>query len=504
MVKTVSLATAGLALSLASTAVADNLIERTVSGSKVLGINFYKEQRDAYNVEVGRRRLEGKTLLRRTPLEKRATALQTLDNAQQLYYANVSLGTPLQTVRLQIDTGSSDVWVNSANSQYCQQSPSPCNVGAFNEQKSSTFKIVDQGDFNISYVDGTGASGDYFTDNFKVGGVTIKNQQMGIATDTDIPAGIMGVGYDVNEAILAYQSTPYPSVIDQLQAQGFTNTKAYSLWLNDLDSNTGSVLFGGIDTKKYQGSLTGLPIQKNKRSGTYSDFTVVLSSISYTSSSGKVTNINIDNTPVILDSGSTLMYLPDSAADAVAKAVGASYVRSQKTYYANCNIASNSAGVNVGFGGNGGPTIFVDLTELLIPAQTKSGAPATDNNGNPICTFGIQRSDGQDVLFGDAFLRSAYVVYDLTGNQLYIAQTVFNTTDSDVREITSSGVPDVSGVASGAVASNTNTGVRGPTGVVTGTSKAGSPGTSAPEFFFLLPITMILSAAMLAGGAFLL
>jgi len=421
-----------------------------------------------------------------------------------LYYANISLGTPLQTVRLQIDTGSSDVWVNSASSQYCQGSSQPCNEGAFDQSSSSTYKIVDPGAFNISYVDGTSATGDYFTDNFHIGNITVKNQQMGLATDTDIPAGIMGVGYDVNEAILAVQTTPYPSIIDTLQKQGFTNTKAYSLWLNDLDSNTGSVLFGGIDTKKYQGSLTGLPIQKNERSGTYSDFTVVMSSLSFTSASGKVSNINIANTPVILDSGSTLMYLPNDAADAVAKTVGASYVRSQKTYYANCNIASNSAGVNVGFGGSGGPTIFVDLTELLIPAQTKDGSQATDSKGNPICTFGIQRSDDNDVLFGDAFLRSAYVVYDLTENQLYIAQTVFNTTESDIREITSSGVPDVSGVASGAVASQTGTGVPHGTGVITGTSKAGSPGTSSPEFFFLLPITMIVSAAMIAGGAFLL
>lgn len=121
---------------------------------------------------------------------------------------------------------------------------------------------------------------------------------MGIATDTDIPAGIMGVGYDTNEAILQFSnSASYSSIIDSLMSQGFTNTKAYSLWLNDLDSNTGSVLFGGVDTKKYQGSLTGLPIQKNAQSDSYTDFTVVMSSLSYTSTAGKVTTMrNLNGT----------------------------------------------------------------------------------------------------------------------------------------------------------------------------------------------------------------
>lgn len=81
MVKAVSLATAGLALSLATTIVADNLVERTASGSKVLGINFQKQKRNAGNFELGRRRLEGKTMMRRAPLAKRSTVLETLDNA---------------------------------------------------------------------------------------------------------------------------------------------------------------------------------------------------------------------------------------------------------------------------------------------------------------------------------------------------------------------------------------------------------------------------------------
>lgn len=58
-------------------------------------------------------------------LRRRATSgtvQANLGNAEQagLYYANVTVGTPPQDLSLQIDTGSSDVWVPSAQSSYCQ------------------------------------------------------------------------------------------------------------------------------------------------------------------------------------------------------------------------------------------------------------------------------------------------------------------------------------------------------------------------------------------------
>jgi len=95
---------------------------------------------------------------------------------------------------------------------------------------------VGKGLFSISYQDGSYASGDYFSDDIQIGNVTVKNQWMGVGLNTTIPVGIMGLGYDDQEAILGQpgHSTPYPTILDSLQSQGFISTKAYSLWLNDL------------------------------------------------------------------------------------------------------------------------------------------------------------------------------------------------------------------------------------------------------------------------------
>ena len=72
-------------------------------------------------------------------------------------------------------------------------------------------------------------------------------------------------------------------------------------------------------------------------------------------------------------------------------------------------------------------------------------------------------------MLGDTFLRSAYVVYHLGNNQISLAPTVFNATDSDVREINNGtdGVPDAT-LVSGAV--NTGAGRGG------GARNDGTPG----------------------------
>lgn len=54
--------------------------------------------------------------------ERDDTITATLGNAVTtgLYYANVTVGTPAQQLSLQIDTGSSDVWVPSSTASICQ------------------------------------------------------------------------------------------------------------------------------------------------------------------------------------------------------------------------------------------------------------------------------------------------------------------------------------------------------------------------------------------------
>jgi hypothetical protein len=396
---------------------------------------------------------------------------------QTLYFANVTMGTPAQSLRLHIDTGSSDLWVNTPSSNLCKQNGSPCaNAGTYSANSSSTYSYLSS-DFNITYVDGSGATGDYATDTLVIGGATLTGQQFGIGYTSSAQEGILGVGYQLNEVQAGrlgkkvYDNVPAKLVSDKL-----INSNAYSLWLNDLDANTGSILFGGVDTDQFEGSLATLPIQAE--SGQYAEFLIALTAVSFAGTS-IATNQNI---AVLLDSGTSLTYLPDAITQSIYDSVGAQYDSQAGTAYVPCSIASNTSTLDYTFTS---PTIKVTMAELVIDVTDAAGQPVYFNNGQQACVFGIAPAGSSTSVLGDTFLRSAYVVYDLSNNQISLAQTKFNVTTNNVLEIGtgSSAVPSATAVQGAASAAGGSSGgsVAGQTAAASSTAKAAAPmKTAAP------------------------
>jgi len=139
-------------------------------------------------------------------------------------------------IRYSLDTGSSDIWVESADSDLCRQSDDPCKItGTFDTDKSSTYKRV-SGDFQISYVDGEYAQGDYGKDVFHLGdGTSVAGVQFGIGLESTSTEGIMGIGFEQNEVqVQRLGKDPYPGLTNLMVQQGLIKSQAYSLWLNDI------------------------------------------------------------------------------------------------------------------------------------------------------------------------------------------------------------------------------------------------------------------------------
>lgn len=178
--------------------------------------------------------------------------------------------------------------------------------------------------------------------------------------------------------------------------------------------------------------------------------------------------------PVILDSGTTITYVPDSILNPIMSGIGAINSDQLGGLVVPCSQACSSATFNFGFGGNGGPSIAVSFAELVDPIYLDDGSQPT-TNGETICSFGMASGGPGPFLFGDTFLRSAYVVYDLTNNQIGIAQTNYNATSSNIVEITGSSIPGASSTASGAAVTQTYLGH--PQETLPATKKAGSQAT---------------------------
>jgi hypothetical protein len=362
----------------------------------------------------------------------------------------------------------------------CTESLSSCKfAGLYNANASSTYQHISN-DFNISYEDGSSAGGDYVSDVLTIGPVKISRLQFGIGYSSSSYEGVLGIGYPRNEVqVVRAGKSPYENLPLKMVSDGLSSSHAYSIWLNDLDASTGSILFGGVDPSRYQGTLQTLPIQ-TRTPDTYSEFFITLTGLSYA-------NQSLPSSPlaqaVLLDTGSSLTYLPNSLAEALFTAVGATYMPEADAAYIPCarrDDPTTSSIITFTFSST--VTIKVDMSELVIPvASGPTGEPLTFADGTEACIFGISRSDGGSSVLGDTFLRSAYVVYDLGRNEISLAQTRFNATSrgSEILEIVATGDEGVPGAEAVASPVTATAGLRGGNGRLTGISTAdGAKSTS--------------------------
>lgn len=366
---------------------------------------------------------------------------------KSIYSVNLTIGTPPQSFLLDLDTGSTDLWVNTANSVYCLDGN--CYGGTFDPSNSSTYNVEYAGAFNITYADNSNASGDYSTDVVQIGNITLTNQTFGVANvSIDNPAGLLGLSWPLDESFcgdlpVPTDCQPYSSVLESMVKQGYINSAAYSLWLDDVSASTGSILFGGIDRSKYSGDLVALPLipnsgYSNDTNKVYTDFNAVVSNFTVTGLENFVTED--EASIVIFDSGTAFSYLPPAAFQFISDNLwNASMNSTSGEYNVDCSWRDEEITFNYTFGSTGGPVIAVNISEYVFPQEDD----AVLDNGEPACSLGIQPNGDDSFIVGATFLRSAYVVYDMSNKEIAIAQANFDGGDPDILEIGQS-IPAVS------------------------------------------------------------
>ena len=445
-------------------------VAAAIAEPKVVGFNFEKQKRSD---SASPQRLA----------RRQKTVQAAIGNYDLLYLINVTIGTPPKLFGLQLDTGSSDIWVPANNADFCLQERDGCALGSYDAGASSTSHFISNG-FRIGYVDGSQISGDYVADTLAIGNTKITNLTMGIASTASRGLGIMGIGYSAGESSAEVTGQEYPNIINQLKNEGFINTLAYSLWLNDFDANTGSILFGGVDKAKYHGDLIALPVQLDGQTGNLTSFTVAWTGLSVSSGGQSLMSSTNIAQPAILDSGTTDLLLPSDMYTSLATGFG---VQSSPRFgdVVPCKLAGSDATFSFSFGGSGGPTVNVSLNQFVTPIFTTSKRPPKFPNGDDACSWGISDAGTDPILFGDTFLRSAYVVYDLENNLIGLAQTNFNATSSNIQEFSSSasGIPGASSTATAVTVTQTFSGhplqTQGATATATDSQIAGGTARSA-------------------------
>ncbi|KAF7544643.1 hypothetical protein G7Z17_g9787 [Cylindrodendrum hubeiense] len=312
-------------------------------------------------------------------------------NAQ--YFSEITIGTPPQSFKVVLDTGSSNLWVPS---QECGSIA--CYLHSkYQSSDSSTYK-GNGSEFEIHYGSGS-LSGFVSNDVISIGDLEIKGQDFAEATSEPGLAfafgrfdGILGLGYDTIS--VNHMVPPFYQMVNQ----GLLDDPVFAFYLGDQEGES-EATFGGVDSSRFEGEIEYIPLRRKAY------WEVDLESIAFGDEVAEQ-----ENTGAILDTGTSLNVLPSSLADLLNKEMGA-----KKGY-------------------NGQYTVECDKRQTLPDvvfnlAGTNYSLPATDYilevSGSCISTFqgmDFPEPTGPLVILGDAFLRRYYSVYDLGKNAVGLAR----------------------------------------------------------------------------------
>ncbi|KAF3986699.1 hypothetical protein FT663_04772 [Candidozyma haemuli var. vulneris] len=332
-------------------------------------------------VDIGAKAQE---LTTRLSLSKRHETASLTNDRDITYLLDLKLGSNKQPVTVLLDTGSSDLWVYGPKIQNPQG-------GSFDPSKSSANKKTGE-DFFISYLDGSYALGEYVTDDFALedGRNLLNDLQFAVVDRAQTNSqGILGVADKNQEAT----DNQYDNLPWALQKSGVTPKASYSLYLGSEAEGKGSIIFGGIDTEKYEGDLTKYPVAGTR-------------GLALNVESAEVAGQTIDlDAEILLDSGTSLNLWPQHLIDAVGKELGGTLT--QGFYFVDCDQPTDKH-LTFDFGKN---KINVSYQDLVWKSQG-------------YCLLGVQPGTST-LIFGDVFLRSAYVYYDLSQKEISIAQAKY-------------------------------------------------------------------------------
>jgi aspergillopepsin I len=164
----------------------------------------------------------------RSETKKRTTGSAETDPEQNdvEYLTAVSIGTPAQVLNLDIDTGSSDLWVFSSETAKSDVQGQTI----YDPNKSSTAQKLEGYTWQISYGDGSSSSGDVYTDVVTVGGLTVSTQAVEVAkkvssefTSDSNNDGLLGLGWSsINTVQPVPQRTFFDNANSTLDSRVFT------------------------------------------------------------------------------------------------------------------------------------------------------------------------------------------------------------------------------------------------------------------------------------------
>jgi saccharopepsin len=323
---------------------------------------------------------------------KHPVPISNFMNAQ--YFSEITIGTPPQTFKVVLDTGSSNLWVPSS-----ECGSIACYLHSkYDSSASSTYK-ANGTSFEIRYGSGS-LSGFVSQDTMTIGDIKIKEQDFAEATKEPGLVfafgrfdGILGLGFDrisVNGIVPPFYKMVEQKLIDE---------PVFAFNLKDTNGES-EVTFGGIDKDAYKGKITTIPLRRKAY------WEVDFDSIALGDDVAE-----LENTGVILDTGTSLIALPSQLAEMLNAQIGAKKSYTGQ-YTIECDKRDSLPDVTFTLAGH---PFTISAYDYILEA----------GNSCLSAFFGMDMPEpvGPLAILGDAFLRRYYSIYDLGANTVGLAES---------------------------------------------------------------------------------
>ncbi|ORZ10678.1 aspartic peptidase domain-containing protein [Lobosporangium transversale] len=345
------------------------------------------------------------------------------------YYGAVQVGEPPQTFKIDFDTGSSKFILSSKACKDCSGSTrfDPAASHTFrlnneyenelgNKNSSSTF-TSDPNTWHITYGDMSHAEGILGRDHVTIANLTVRHQQIALilsesANFDDVVDGIMGLSFGTLSSPSSHPQTLFENMMDQ----GLVKHGVFSFYLgknypngtsDPIDSGSdytggGEVIFGGVDTSRVREGfeIVYTPVTKPKY------WQINIENI-FVAGQRKQSNI-----VGIMDTGTTLMIVPERLAFAVHQLIPGAVQISGQSWTIPCDLTSTTR-IELEIEGH---RFAIPFSDLVREAVRLDGQMAS----------GIDKGNGPNfMIIGDLFIKNNYVVFDQANQRVGIAPLKF-------------------------------------------------------------------------------